>query len=97
MLGFMVFEAMTFLGDNYAEISSFGLHITINSISNICKLQIFYFLCLNIVVRYDPINDSYHDDMEGNGVMCLAVDILPTEFAKEVGAFSYSNSFISIE
>ncbi|KAK7265501.1 hypothetical protein RJT34_33121 [Clitoria ternatea] len=33
--------------------------------------------------RYDPIMDSYHDDMEGNGVVCLAVDILPTEFAKE--------------
>ncbi|XP_061361487.1 alpha-aminoadipic semialdehyde synthase isoform X1 [Gastrolobium bilobum] len=33
--------------------------------------------------RYDPIMDSYHDDMEGNGVICLAVDILPTEFAKE--------------
>ncbi|XP_019455443.1 PREDICTED: alpha-aminoadipic semialdehyde synthase [Lupinus angustifolius] len=33
--------------------------------------------------RYDPITDSYHDDMEGNGVLCLAVDILPTEFAKE--------------
>ncbi|KAJ7980507.1 Lysine-ketoglutarate reductase/saccharopine dehydrogenase [Quillaja saponaria] len=33
--------------------------------------------------RYDPINDSYHYDMEGSGVVCLAVDILPTEFAKE--------------
>ncbi|XP_027333102.1 alpha-aminoadipic semialdehyde synthase isoform X2 [Abrus precatorius] len=33
--------------------------------------------------RYDPTTDSYHDDMEGNGVICLAVDILPTEFAKE--------------
>ncbi|KAE9602514.1 putative oxidoreductase [Lupinus albus] len=33
--------------------------------------------------RYDPITDSYHDDMDGNGVLCLAVDILPTEFAKE--------------
>ncbi|CAL0306925.1 unnamed protein product [Lupinus luteus] len=33
--------------------------------------------------RYDPITDSYHDDMEGDGVLCLAVDILPTEFAKE--------------
>ncbi|KHN17770.1 Alpha-aminoadipic semialdehyde synthase [Glycine soja] len=34
--------------------------------------------------RYDPLTNSYHDDMEGNGVICLAVDILPTEFAKEV-------------
>ncbi|KAG2662088.1 hypothetical protein PVAP13_1KG526730 [Panicum virgatum] len=33
--------------------------------------------------RYDPSNNSYHDDMEGNGVICLAVDILPTEFSKE--------------
>ncbi|GAB2291553.1 hypothetical protein Dimus_025807 [Dionaea muscipula] len=33
--------------------------------------------------RYDPLKDSYHYDMEGNGVICSAVDILPTEFAKE--------------
>ncbi|KAG2717762.1 hypothetical protein I3843_03G190100 [Carya illinoinensis] len=33
--------------------------------------------------RYDPLHDSYHLDMEGNGVICSAVDILPTEFAKE--------------
>ncbi|XP_041004799.1 alpha-aminoadipic semialdehyde synthase isoform X1 [Juglans microcarpa x Juglans regia] len=33
--------------------------------------------------RYDPFHDSYHLDMEGNGVICSAVDILPTEFAKE--------------
>ncbi|KAJ6825393.1 alpha-aminoadipic semialdehyde synthase [Iris pallida] len=33
--------------------------------------------------RYDPFSDSYHDDMEGDGVICLAVDILPTEFSKE--------------
>ncbi|ESW26524.1 hypothetical protein PHAVU_003G126300 [Phaseolus vulgaris] len=33
--------------------------------------------------RYDPITNSYHDDMDGDGVICLAVDILPTEFAKE--------------
>ncbi|XP_031256050.1 alpha-aminoadipic semialdehyde synthase isoform X2 [Pistacia vera] len=33
--------------------------------------------------RYDHLNNSYHHDMEGNGVICLAVDILPTEFAKE--------------
>ncbi|XP_062148674.1 alpha-aminoadipic semialdehyde synthase [Alnus glutinosa] len=33
--------------------------------------------------RYEPSNDSYHQDMEGNGVICSAVDILPTEFAKE--------------
>ncbi|CAN6253034.1 unnamed protein product [Urochloa humidicola] len=33
--------------------------------------------------RYDPSNNSYHDDMEGDGVICLAVDILPTEFSKE--------------
>lgn len=33
--------------------------------------------------RYDPSGDSYHDDVEGDGVICLAVDILPTEFAKE--------------
>ncbi|KAJ0981012.1 hypothetical protein J5N97_009267 [Dioscorea zingiberensis] len=33
--------------------------------------------------RYDPCTDSYHDDMEGDGIVCLAVDILPTEFPKE--------------
>lgn len=33
--------------------------------------------------RYDPSNDSYYHDMEGSGVICSAVDILPTEFAKE--------------
>ncbi|KAL6911598.1 hypothetical protein ACP4OV_000403 [Aristida adscensionis] len=33
--------------------------------------------------RYDPFTNSYHDDMEGDGVICLAVDILPTEFSKE--------------
>ncbi|KAK9099643.1 hypothetical protein Syun_026688 [Stephania yunnanensis] len=33
--------------------------------------------------RYDPLTSSYHYDMEGSGVICLAVDILPTEFAKE--------------
>uniref|UniRef100_A0A0E0CS97 Saccharopine dehydrogenase (NAD(+), L-glutamate-forming) n=1 Tax=Oryza meridionalis TaxID=40149 RepID=A0A0E0CS97_9ORYZ len=33
--------------------------------------------------RYDPCINSCHDDMEGNGVICLAVDILPTEFSKE--------------
>ncbi|KAL0558596.1 hypothetical protein IC582_003173 [Cucumis melo] len=33
--------------------------------------------------RYDHISDSYHHDLEGNGVICSAVDILPTEFAKE--------------
>ncbi|XP_023531703.1 alpha-aminoadipic semialdehyde synthase-like isoform X1 [Cucurbita pepo subsp. pepo] len=33
--------------------------------------------------RYDPSNDSYHRDLKGNGVICSAVDVLPTEFAKE--------------
>ncbi|KAI3920699.1 hypothetical protein MKW92_021060 [Papaver armeniacum] len=33
--------------------------------------------------RYDPHSNSYHEDLEGKGVICLAVDILPTEFAKE--------------
>ncbi|CAN0918320.1 Alpha-aminoadipic semialdehyde synthase [Linum grandiflorum] len=33
--------------------------------------------------RYDPINNSYHYDMEGSGIICSSVDILPTEFAKE--------------
>lgn len=39
---------------------------------------------LNMDPRYEPSNDSYHYDLEGKGVMCSAVDILPTEFAKEV-------------
>ncbi|XP_017983422.1 PREDICTED: alpha-aminoadipic semialdehyde synthase [Theobroma cacao] len=33
--------------------------------------------------RYDAITDSYHNGMEGNGVICSVVDNLPTEFAKE--------------
>ncbi|KAH0655174.1 hypothetical protein KY285_030056 [Solanum tuberosum] len=33
--------------------------------------------------RYEPFNNSYHYDLEGKGVMCSAVDILPTEVAKE--------------
>ncbi|KAK2999315.1 hypothetical protein RJ639_024199 [Escallonia herrerae] len=33
--------------------------------------------------RYDPFSHSYHRDMDGSGVICAAVDILPTEFAKE--------------
>ncbi|GMH03560.1 hypothetical protein Nepgr_005399 [Nepenthes gracilis] len=33
--------------------------------------------------RYDPLKNSYHYDMEGGGMICSAVDILPTEFAKE--------------
>lgn len=33
--------------------------------------------------RYDPKNDSYHHDMEGNGIICSVVDNLPTEFPKE--------------
>ncbi|KAL5698600.1 hypothetical protein ACHQM5_029617 [Ranunculus cassubicifolius] len=37
----------------------------------------------NPFLRYDYLNDTYHHDMEGNGIICLAVDILPTEFAKE--------------
>ncbi|KAI3443496.1 hypothetical protein Pfo_000161 [Paulownia fortunei] len=34
-------------------------------------------------IRYDPHDNSYHHGMEGNGVICSAVDILPTEFARE--------------
>ncbi|PKU73836.1 Alpha-aminoadipic semialdehyde synthase [Dendrobium catenatum] len=33
--------------------------------------------------RYNPFADSYHDDMDGDGLICLAVDILPTEFSRE--------------
>ncbi|KAK1280738.1 Alpha-aminoadipic semialdehyde synthase [Acorus gramineus] len=33
--------------------------------------------------RYNPLTDSNHHDMEGDGVICLAVDILPAEFARE--------------
>ncbi|KAL2645399.1 hypothetical protein R1flu_012986 [Riccia fluitans] len=33
--------------------------------------------------RYDPLSDTYHDDMDGDGVIILAVDCLPTELAKE--------------
>ncbi|KAH0871572.1 hypothetical protein HID58_078594 [Brassica napus] len=33
--------------------------------------------------RFDPAKNSYCHDMDGDGVICMAVDILPTEFAKE--------------
>ncbi|CAA6658720.1 unnamed protein product [Spirodela intermedia] len=33
--------------------------------------------------RYNAITNSYHEDMAGEGVICLAVDILPTEFPRE--------------
>ncbi|CAN8327160.1 unnamed protein product [Cochlearia groenlandica] len=33
--------------------------------------------------RFNPLNNSYYNDMDGDGVICMAVDILPTEFAKE--------------
>jgi alpha-aminoadipic semialdehyde synthase len=38
---------------------------------------------LNTISRFNPSNNSYYDDMDGDGVLCMAVDILPTEFAKE--------------
>ncbi|KAL8492642.1 hypothetical protein ACS0TY_024003 [Phlomoides rotata] len=34
-------------------------------------------------VRYDPDDNLCHHDVDGNGVICSAVDILPTEFARE--------------
>ncbi|VVB10580.1 unnamed protein product [Arabis nemorensis] len=33
--------------------------------------------------RYNTVNNSYYDDMDGDGILCMAIDILPTEFAKE--------------
>lgn len=39
---------------------------------------------LMTVFRFNPTNNSYYQDMDGDGVLCMAVDILPTEFAKEV-------------
>ncbi|KAG9443907.1 hypothetical protein H6P81_015247 [Aristolochia fimbriata] len=33
--------------------------------------------------RYNPLDDSYNNDMDGDGIICLSVDILPTEFARE--------------
>jgi alpha-aminoadipic semialdehyde synthase len=33
--------------------------------------------------RYDPSSNSCDQDIDGNGLICSAVDILPTEFAKE--------------
>ncbi|KAF6139903.1 hypothetical protein GIB67_009750 [Kingdonia uniflora] len=43
----------------------------------------FYFIFLYVLFRYDSYYNTYHHDMEGKGVICLAIDILPTEFAKE--------------
>lgn len=53
------------------------------------KLILFSFYNLlykwvNLILRYDPDDNSYHHDMEGSGIICSAVDILPTEFAREV-------------
>ncbi|XP_077240868.1 lysine-ketoglutarate reductase/saccharopine dehydrogenase bifunctional enzyme isoform X2 [Tasmannia lanceolata] len=33
--------------------------------------------------RYNHFSNTYHHDMEGDGVICLSIDILPTEFARE--------------
>ncbi|CAH8274505.1 unnamed protein product [Arabidopsis lyrata] len=33
--------------------------------------------------RFNPSNNSYYDDMDGDGVICMAIETLPTEFAKE--------------
>eukprot|EP00252_Welwitschia_mirabilis_P027958 TRINITY_DN9844_c0_g1_i1.p1 TRINITY_DN9844_c0_g1~~TRINITY_DN9844_c0_g1_i1.p1 ORF type:complete len:1040 (-),score=221.91 TRINITY_DN9844_c0_g1_i1:386-3505(-) len=33
--------------------------------------------------RFNPLTASYHEDMSGEGIIFLAVDILPTEVAKE--------------
>ncbi|KAG6542771.1 hypothetical protein Mapa_015848 [Marchantia paleacea] len=33
--------------------------------------------------RYDPSSGTYHNDMDGEGIIILAVDCLPTELAKE--------------
>ncbi|KAL7207184.1 hypothetical protein ACSBR1_029202 [Camellia fascicularis] len=41
----------------------------------------------SLFFRYDPFNNSYHHDMDGNGLICSAVDILPTEFAKEASQY----------
>ncbi|WZZ76622.1 hypothetical protein YC2023_087992 [Brassica napus] len=32
---------------------------------------------------FNPIKKSYYNDMDGDGVLRMAIDILPTEFAKE--------------
>ncbi|KAG0485247.1 hypothetical protein HPP92_009326 [Vanilla planifolia] len=37
----------------------------------------------NPFFRYNPTTDSYHEDMNGDGLICLAIDILPTEFSRE--------------
>ncbi|XP_020531935.1 alpha-aminoadipic semialdehyde synthase isoform X1 [Amborella trichopoda] len=37
----------------------------------------------NPFFRYNPFTTSYHEDMRGEGIICLAVDILPTEFPRE--------------
>lgn len=46
---------------------------------------------LKNVLRFDPTNNSYYNDMDGDGVLCMAIDILPTEFAKEVRKSIISN------
>lgn len=63
-----------------------------NQICDAKRFLSLLMICSIMFSRYEPSNDSYHQDMEGNGVICSAVDILPTEFAKEV---KYSHPGIS--
>ncbi|KAA3477336.1 monofunctional lysine-ketoglutarate reductase 1 [Gossypium australe] len=37
-----------------------------------------------VLFGYDSLTHSYRNDIDGNGIICAAVHILPTEFAKDV-------------
>lgn len=63
---------------------SSGIVSTINVQNDRQVNEVMLYIIFNHGLRYDPVKDSYHQDMEGDGVVCSAVDILPTEFAKEV-------------
>jgi hypothetical protein len=43
------------------------------------------FACFCSFSRYVPEDDSTKDDMEGDGILFMAVDCLPTELPREVG------------
>lgn len=67
-----------------SSLDSCGIYIYLNLFHILYHL---FLICSIMVYRYDPVNDSYHHDMDGAGLICQAVDILPTEFAKEVKYF----------
>ncbi len=54
------------------------------------KFPLKLFAIHGVFSRYDPEMGEIHKDMNGEGIIFLAVDCVPTELPKEVGnAFSF--------